>query len=100
MPRVEGEPDFVQESVQELDDQQRVEKALTFLRKLPRREQDVFFLCAVMELSYEDAALALEVPIGTIRSRLSRARTRLRELNPGFGHEQSESTTLQEAHQP
>jgi RNA polymerase sigma factor (sigma-70 family) len=97
--RVEGEPDFVQESVQQLDDQQRAEKALTVLRKLPRREQDVFFLCAVMELSYEDAALALETPVGTVRSRLSRARTRLRELNLGFGHEQGENTTLQEAHQ-
>jgi DNA-directed RNA polymerase specialized sigma24 family protein len=41
------------------------------------------------------------VPVGTVRSRLSRARTRLRELDPGFGHEQDESTTtLQEAGQP
>ena len=100
VPRVEGEPDFVQESVQQLDDQQQAQKALTFLRKLPRCEQDVFLLCAVMELSYEDAAVALNVPIGTVRSRLSRARTRIRELNPGYGHEQSEGTTVQEVHQP
>ena len=51
-------------------------------------------LCAWMELSYEDAAVALDLPIGTVRSRLSRARARLRELDPGFGHEQGESTTI------
>lgn len=99
MPRVQDEPDFVQESEERLDDQHQAEGALAILRKLPRHEQDAFFLCAVMELSYEDAALALAVPIGTVRSRLSRARTRLRELNSGFGHEHGESTTVQEAHQ-
>jgi RNA polymerase sigma factor (sigma-70 family) len=100
MPRVADEPDFVQDSEQQLDDQAQAKRALTLVGRLPQREQDVFFLCAVMELSYEDAALALDVPIGTVRSRLSRARTRLRELDPGYGHEQGESTTVQEAHQP
>ena len=100
VPRVPNEPDFVQDSEQQLDDQKQTRRALTLLGRLPRREQDVFFLCAVMELSYEDAALALNVPVGTVRSRLSRARTRLRELNTGFGHESGESTRVQEAHQP
>jgi len=61
--------------------------ALQLLQSLPRREQDVFVLCAWMELSYEDAAAALGVPVGTVRSRLSRARARLRELDPAVGHE-------------
>ena len=100
VPMIPDEPDFAQDSEQQLDDQDQVQRALTLLGSLPRREQDVFFLCSVMELSYEDAALALDVPIGTIRSRLSRAKARLRELNPGYGHDQGESTTVQEAHQP
>jgi RNA polymerase sigma-70 factor (ECF subfamily) len=66
---------------------------------LPRREQDVFVLCVAMEVSYEDAALALGVPVGTVRSRLSRARARLLELDPGSGHKQGESA-IQEAGRP
>jgi RNA polymerase sigma-70 factor (ECF subfamily) len=101
MPAAEAEPDPVEASEQQIDDQRQAERALALLRKLPGREQDVFFLCAVMELSYEDAALSLGLPVGTVRSRLSRARARLRELDPGFGHEQGESpTTFQEARQP
>lgn len=38
-------------------------------------------LCIWSELSYEDAALALGLPIGTVRSRLSRACERLREID-------------------
>ncbi len=61
--------------------------ALGLLARLPRREREVFALCAWSALSYEDAAVALEIPVGTVRSRLSRARVRLQELDPGIGHE-------------
>lgn len=47
---------------------------LAVLARLPRREQDVISLCLWMGLSYEEAAAALDVPVGTTRSRLSRAR--------------------------
>jgi RNA polymerase sigma factor (sigma-70 family) len=79
-----------------LDDERQMQSLLRLLAQLPKREQDVFVLCAWSELSYEEAALALGIPIGTVRSRLSRARQRLRELDPGFGHEQdSKSITLE-----
>src|SRR5215475_2309677 len=98
VPRAEPARDFAADADQRIDDEWQAQGALRLLAKLPRREQDVFVLCAVMELSYEDTALALGLPPGTVRSRLSRARARLRELDPGFGHEQGESTTsLQEA---
>jgi RNA polymerase sigma-70 factor (ECF subfamily) len=99
VPGIRSEPDFAAISDERIDDQWQAQGALNLLRKLPRREQDAFVLCAWMELSYEDAALALRVPVGTVRSRLSRARARLRELDPGSGHEQGD-TTFQEARQP
>jgi len=100
VPAVRPEPDFARISDERVDDEWQAQGALDVLQRLPRREQDVFVLCAWMELSYEEAAAALRVPVGTVRSRLSRARTRLRELNPGFGHEQGESATLEEARRP
>jgi RNA polymerase sigma factor (sigma-70 family) len=58
------------------------ERALAEARRaidaLPRRERDVVALVLWSGLSYEEAALALGVPCGTVRSRLSRARARLR----------------------
>lgn len=99
VPRIQAEPDFAGALAERLDHERRAEQALGLLRALPAREQDVFVLCAGMELSYEDTALALGVPVGTVRSRLSRARARLRELASGSGHKQGENTDLQEARQ-
>src|SRR5215472_19107170 len=47
---------------------------------LPEEQQSVLLLIAVEDLSYEEAARLLSVPIGTIMSRLSRGRERLRRL--------------------
>jgi RNA polymerase sigma factor (sigma-70 family) len=52
-----------------------VEKAL---HSLPDEFRAALLLVDVNELSYEEAARALEVPIGTVRSRLSRARSMMR----------------------
>ena len=41
-------------------------------------------LCDVEELSYEEAAEALDIPVGTVRSRLFRARMRLRDRCAGL----------------
>ena len=61
-----------------LDDEEHMRAMLHRLRGLPRREADVLALCVWAELTYEEAAVALEIPIGTVRSRLSRARGHLR----------------------
>jgi len=96
LPAVHSEPDFSGRTDGALDYERQAQRVLTLLRELPKPEQDVCVLCDGMELSYEDAAIALEVPVGTVRSRLSRARARLRELDHGYGHKQSENKNAEE----
>jgi RNA polymerase sigma-70 factor (ECF subfamily) len=86
LPR-EHSHDFADEANGRLDDERRVQAVLRAIAKLPRREQDVLALCVWAELSYEEAAVALGVPVGTVRSRLSRARVRIRNLSSAHGHE-------------
>ncbi|MFB9963239.1 RNA polymerase sigma factor [Sinosporangium siamense] len=50
------------------------------LSKLPRRDRDVLLLIAWGDLSYEEVARSLGIPIGTVRSRMHRARRTLRSM--------------------
>ena len=68
------------EVVDQLAAEQRVDLVLRRLAALPQSEQDVFLLVCWEELSYAEAAVALGIPIGTVRSRLARVRRTLREL--------------------
>jgi RNA polymerase sigma factor (sigma-70 family) len=92
-----SEPSFADDSDERIDDEELMGRALALLARLPRREQEVFALCAWSGLSYEDAAIALRIPVGTVRSRLSRARARLQELDPGIGHNGEKMQTITEA---
>lgn len=49
------------------------------ISELPDNMREILLLVGFEEISYEEAATLLTVPIGTVRSRLSRARTALRE---------------------
>lgn len=53
------------------------------LARLSQGERDVLLLVAWGELSYEEAAQALAVPLGTVRSRLARARAKVRTALAG-----------------
>jgi RNA polymerase sigma-70 factor (ECF subfamily) len=46
--------------------------------RLPEEQRSVLLLVALEEMRYEDVARTLNIPIGTVMSRLSRARERLR----------------------
>jgi RNA polymerase sigma-70 factor (ECF subfamily) len=97
IPQPRPDPSFADDSDQRIDDEELIGRALALVTRLPRREQEVFALCAWSELSYEDAAIALGIPVGTVRSRLSRARARLRELDPDIGHDGERMQTIKEA---
>jgi RNA polymerase sigma-70 factor (ECF subfamily) len=50
----------------------------TALRHLPDEQREILLLVVLEEMSYGDVALALGIPVGTVMSRLSRAREKLR----------------------
>jgi RNA polymerase sigma-70 factor, ECF subfamily len=50
------------------------------MSRLPVEQREVLLLAAVEELPYEDIAATLRIPIGTVMSRLSRAREKLRRM--------------------
>jgi len=54
------------------------------LSALPEEQREVLLLVALEQLTYEETARALGIPIGTVMSRLSRARERLRRLMVGM----------------
>ncbi|RDK08564.1 RNA polymerase sigma factor [Cupriavidus lacunae] len=53
------------------------------LQRLPVEQREIVLLVGLEEMSYADVAIALDVPIGTVMSRLSRGRERLRALMAG-----------------
>jgi RNA polymerase sigma factor (sigma-70 family) len=54
------------------------------IRRLPSDQREVLLLVALEDMSYAEAADALEIPIGTVMSRLARAREKLRAMLAGL----------------
>ncbi|MDP1818573.1 MAG: RNA polymerase sigma factor [Acidimicrobiales bacterium] len=67
-----------------------VEMVVSVLGALPEPECEAVMLYAWEDLSYEEIAIAQDVPVGTVRSRLNRARRRIRERIGGSGQEGDE----------
>ncbi|MFG2342116.1 RNA polymerase sigma factor [Streptomyces yangpuensis] len=73
-------PDHADEVAGRLDDRQQIAATLARLSALRGPEREVLLLCLCEGLEYAEAARVLGIPVGTVRSRLSRARTKLRKL--------------------
>jgi RNA polymerase sigma-70 factor (ECF subfamily) len=62
------------------------EDMLLSLSKIPQHHQEIILLCDVEDMTYKEIAAALDVPIGTVMSRLHRGRELLRvELTRAAG---------------
>jgi RNA polymerase sigma-70 factor, ECF subfamily len=98
LPPADAAPDFADDLAGRIDDAAHLEAVRAALGKLRRSEREVIALCVWSGLGYAEAAQALGVPVGTVRSRLSRARDKLRKLiaeaaAPGSGHRGSSPGT-------
>lgn len=77
--RIDGDQDVVDDRAAEtVDADESLSMLVDAIDELPDAERHTLLLYAWEELSYEDIAAALDVPVGTVRSRLNRARRRLR----------------------
>jgi len=85
--------DIEAEAIARIDAMQQLRDGGEAIRALPRREREVLALLAWSELSYGEIAEALGLPIGTVRSRIARARTRLGDAFP----DRTESRPAEEA---
>lgn len=77
IPAGSAQPDPADDVAARVDDERAMRAVLDEVAKLPRTDREVLALCGWDGLSYAEAAVALGVPVGTVRSRLSRARARL-----------------------
>ena len=66
-------------SFDDLDSLDTISRVRRAISTLPENYREVVVLCELEEMSYEEAAAALSCPVGTVRSRLHRARTILLE---------------------
>ncbi|PAK27675.1 RNA polymerase [Streptomyces sp. alain-838] len=80
LPPPEALPDFSDDVVGQMADAERLAAAARALQRLKRGEREVFTLVVWSDLGYAAAAEALGIPVGTVRSRLSRAREKLRKF--------------------
>lgn len=83
LPPPEHSPDHAAAVDDRIDRDARRAALRTALATLPRRDQDILTLCVLEELSTAEAAEALGIAPGTVKSRLSRAKSRLAELMNG-----------------
>ncbi|MFF5403712.1 RNA polymerase sigma factor [Streptomyces misionensis] len=79
--------DFAARTAGRIDDARRLHAVQAALGRLRRPEREVLVLCVWSGLDYQETAEALGIPVGTVRSRLSRAREKLARLADESGRE-------------
>ena len=77
------QPEEAVDDVARLDAQRMKPRLIAALLALSDDDRETFLLLALGQLTYEEVASVLRIPIGTVRSRIHRARIHLRERVPG-----------------
>jgi RNA polymerase sigma factor (sigma-70 family) len=85
LARPRPEPDFADAAAERLDCEAEMREILGHVSDLTQLEQEVLALCVWEGLGPQEAAEALGVPVVTVRTRLHRARQRLRAAEPRQG---------------
>ena len=80
LPPPGEEEDIAASAAARVDQERLAQHLLCAMQGLRQPEREVLALCDWAGLSYAEAAVAMDVPEGTVRSRLSRARKHLRDL--------------------
>lgn len=75
--RVHQIADHADAVIDRIDNDRQLQEVLANLASLPDEQREVLLLWAWEHLSYEEISVALSIPLGTVRSRLSRARLAL-----------------------
>jgi len=70
----EDRPGFDADIISDLTRRENLDRLRQAVLSLPENYREVVVLCELEEMSYEQAAAVLGCPLGTVRSRLSRAR--------------------------
>lgn len=95
LPYAEHGADHATEIAERLDNEAEVTQLLNDAAGLSSGERDAVILCFMHGYSYEETATALRVRIGTVRSRLSRARKKLAAAAPHLAPTERLNTPLE-----
>lgn len=94
VPLPDGAEPFEDQVVASLDARRALHALRPAWEQLSDDDMTTLLLYAWEDLSYEDIAVALMIPVGTVRSRLNRVRRRLREPEQGETTRTIRTTTL------
>lgn len=97
LPHSSSAPDHSTAADERIDVERQVRDLLGGTVDLSAGERDVLLLCVMNGYSYDDTASALKIPIGTVRSRLNRAKKKLRSAAPHLLSREDDSRTILES---
>lgn len=85
LPTPEREPDHADDVLERLDRDSQLSELRAAMSHLSTQEQSILDLCVIEELPIATVAAALDIPVGTVKSKLHRAREKVRKRLASHG---------------